>query len=36
VSAAEVQAFAKAWARRLQTVALGDPAKIDRALLESL
>lgn len=36
VSAADVQAFARAWARQLQTVALGDPAKVDRALLESL
>jgi len=36
VTAAEVQAFAKKYAGRLQTVVIGDPARIDKALFGSM
>lgn len=36
VTSAEIQAFAKKYAGRLQTVVLGDPAKIDRGLFGSM
>ena len=36
VTAAEIQAFAKKYAGRLQTVVIGDPTKIDKALFGSL
>jgi predicted Zn-dependent peptidase len=36
VTSAQVQAFANKYLGRLQTVVLGDPSKVDRALLTSL
>jgi predicted Zn-dependent peptidase len=36
VTAAEIQAFAKKYAAHLQTVVIGDPAKIDKGLFGSL
>ncbi|MFS8069132.1 MAG: M16 family metallopeptidase [Byssovorax sp.] len=36
VTSAEIQAFAKKYAGRLQTVVLGDPARIDRGLFGSM
>lgn len=36
VTAAEIQAFAKKYAGRLQTVVIGDPTKIDKALFGSM
>jgi zinc protease len=36
VTAADIQAFAKKYIKNLQTVVLGDPAKIDQAVFQSL
>lgn len=36
VTAAEIQAFAKKYAGRLQTVVLGDPTKVDKGLFGSM
>ena len=36
VTAADIQAFAKKYAGHLQTVVIGDPTKIDRALFSSM
>jgi zinc protease len=36
VTAADLQAFAKTYAQHMQTIVIGDPAKIDRALFTSM